>query len=98
MQPMEIDNDFMDAFDRVMRSYVTAMLLEDDEDMVRIVKAVNEYKNHPAFVIMMLASYGAMTAHLMSLFLEEPTNEGVFEIWSEISQSIEMEAILGDEL
>ena len=95
---MEISQEVFDAFDRKLRSYITAMLLQDEKDMVSIIKQLEPYKNDEGFIVMMLASYGAMTAHLMSLMIDEPTNESVFDLWTEISSTIELEAILGDEL
>lgn len=97
--PMDEDmQNLVDEFDRKMRSYITAMLLQDEADVTEILGDIEEMRDHPLFVIMMMSSYGALAAHLMSLMVEEPTYEKVFEVWSHVSQNIEMESILGPEI
>ena len=95
---MEITPEELQEFDRKIRSYITAMLLQDDQEMGQIAKDVMEYSHHPAYSVMMLSSYGAMVCYLLSLMTEEETLPAVFATWSEISQAIELEAILGREI
>jgi hypothetical protein len=95
---MDITPEELQEFDRKIRSYITAMLLQDDEEMGQIAKDIMEYSEHPAYSLMMLSSYGAMVCYLLALMTEEETLPAVFATWSEISQEIEIEAILGPEV
>lgn len=95
---MEITPKELEEFDRKLRSYITAMLLDDDEEMGNIAKSLMEYSQHPAYSLMMLSSYGAMTCYLLACMTEEETLPAIFATWSEISQEIELEAILGKEI
>jgi hypothetical protein len=95
---MDLTPEKLQEFDRKMRSYITAILLGDEQEMGEIAKSIMEYKDHPAYTVMLLSSYGAIAAYLLSLMADSENVEEIFNIWSEISQEIELEAIFGNEI
>lgn len=98
---MDLTPEELEKFDRKMRSYITALLLGEETEMGTIAKEIMEHKDHPAYTVMLLSSYGAMTGYLLAYINElqgEETMESLFMLWSEISQEIEMETIFGNEI
>lgn len=91
----EID---IEQFDRMMRSYITAMLLSEEQEMENIAINIIETSNNAEYALLMLSSYGAMTCYLLSLLANSTKLEEIFAVWSGISQEIEMETILGPEI
>ena len=92
---MELSQELLDEFDRNMRSYVTAILLNNEDDLTDVLSYLEGMKEHPAFCVMAMASYGAMIVYLLAQMSETGEPDEVFAIWSTISQQIEVDSILG---
>lgn len=93
---MEVPEVDAIEFDRTMRSYITAMLLEDNEEQLAILDKLDSWKSHPLFTVFMMMTFQAMTGFLLATMADSSDLEEVFALWTQVSGEIEMNEILGD--
>ena len=80
--------------DRALRTYVTGVLLNDEEIEEEALTTLYEYQDHPDFVPIIAATIGSLTPYVMEHITEKDIN-GLTVLWSQISQAIELEILTG---
>ncbi len=93
---MEVPEIDAIEFDRTMRSYITAMLLEDHDEQLAILDKLDRLKSHPLFTVFMMMTFQSMTGFLLATLADSSDLDEVFEFWTQVSGEIEMNEILGD--
>ncbi len=80
--------------DRALRTYVTGVLLNDEEIEEEALTTLYEYQDHPDFIPAIAATIGSLTPYVMQHITEEDIT-GLTVLWSQISQAIELEILTG---
>ena len=93
---MEVPEIDAIEFDRTMRSYITAMLLEDHDEQIAILDKLDHWKSHPLFTVFVMMTFQSMTGFLLASMADSSDLDEVFELWTQVSGEIEMNEILGD--
>lgn len=85
----------IDFMDRKIRSYITAMLLNEDDEMGDILRELDSYKDNPAYTMHLMTTIATLTGFLLSGFLQTDDPGELFAVWVDISADIEMSLLFG---
>ena len=92
---MVMDSDDALEVDRLLRGHVSAMLLGEEEEMIRIFKRLEEMKDAPEYNVYIMETVGALVPFVIQK-MANADEEEVAGYWSELSRDIELEFILGE--
>ena len=90
---VEEDNMILNV-DRALRSYVTGVLLDDEQIEEEALTVLYRYQDHPDFVPAVAATIGSLTPYVIQHIIEEDLTAITVQ-WSQISQAIELEILTG---
>lgn len=82
--------------DRAMRSFVSGRLLDDEEIQADAIEEMFEYYDDLDFPLAVLNCIGSLIPYIIQ-YISDTDDTGTIILWSELSQQIELEVLLGDD-
>lgn len=85
-------------YDRKIRSFETAVLMEDDEGAAEIIAELQQHRDDPNLVVGFLAAYSGIVNYLMANLATKLEHDGsdkevLFNMWAYFMREIELESL-----